>query len=62
MKFTLEIKCDNAAFDDEPLAEVARILRAEAARIDHWVGDGAKTWDDSLHDVNGNKVGSCELK
>lgn len=61
MKFVLEINCDNAAFEGEPLREVSRILRNEAAKIAHWVGDGSRQWDSTLMDENGNKVGKSEM-
>jgi hypothetical protein len=33
MKFRLEIECDNAAFDENPGAEIANILRGVADRV-----------------------------
>jgi hypothetical protein len=49
MKFTLEINCDNAAFEADPAFEVARILRVAANLLDR---------DDlRLMDRNGNHVG-----
>jgi hypothetical protein len=33
MKFDLTINCDNAAFDDKPQEEVARILRELASKL-----------------------------
>jgi hypothetical protein len=62
MKFVLEIECDNAAFDDDPKRELARILHEQAAKLGHWAGDGSTKWRDHLYDVNGNKVGHAELK
>jgi hypothetical protein len=56
-QFKLTIECDNAAFDDEPCFEVARILREAAERIlnmgtiDHGV----------IRDINGNRVGSWDF-
>ncbi len=61
MKFTLTIECGNAAFEDEPLAEIARILEEQTKKIEHWVGDGSKVWDSTLYDINGNKVGKAVL-
>ena len=54
-KFTLAIECDNAAFDDEPGAEIARILK----RVANNMRDTSLRGNDScsLHDYNGNKVG-----
>lgn len=52
MKFEASIKMDNAAFEDAPASELARILRAIAARVE--AGD----FDGKAVDANGNKVGS----
>lgn len=52
--FTLKIKTDNAAFEDAE-AEVARIL----AEVAHNLRVGIVR--DSLHDINGNKVGEYRL-
>lgn len=58
MRFSLEINCGNAAFDDAP-SEVARILR-EAAKLldfgDFKPGDGG-----GLRDANGNTVGRWRI-
>lgn len=56
MKFTLTIECDNAAFEDSRNDEIARILRAAARRLEQ---GGIGT---SLHDANGNKVGTMQLE
>lgn len=54
--FTLKIETDNAAFeDDNLLAEVARILRVAADKVEQ--GDHPA----SLRDVNGNKVGDLSF-
>lgn len=53
--FKLTIKTDNAAFTDDPDAEVARILRAAADRVENGEMPGA------LRDINGNTVGRFEL-
>jgi CBS domain-containing protein len=42
---------DNAAFEDDPLEEVARILRAVADRIESGNDEGP------VRDENGNTVG-----
>ncbi len=62
MEFTINIECDNAAFEGEPLGEIAKILGDQVKKIQHWVGDGSLTWKSTLHDSNGNKVGTAELK
>ena len=57
-RFQLEIRMDNAAFEEDEGWEVARILRGIAEDIGmdgHIIG--RKT---SLFDINGNKVGTWE--
>jgi hypothetical protein len=54
--FTLTIECDNAAFENDPLGEVARILREAAYQLDQGQ-DGFK-----LRDINGNTVGSAAFE
>jgi hypothetical protein len=57
MKFTLEITCDNSAFEghDETCAEVGRIIIKAARKVMDGQGAGP------LHDINGNKVGSFQF-
>ena len=60
MKVQIIIKTDNAAFEDDPTAEVARILRELAKRIDshpHF-SPGIQL---RLRDFNGNEVGYCTV-
>lgn len=52
MRFTLTIDCDNAAFEDDPSVEVARIL-ADASR---YVSAGYSS--QPTRDSNGNTVGA----
>jgi hypothetical protein len=52
MKAVIVINMENAAFDDAPASELARILRDTAKRIQE-NGDGEIT----LRDINGNTVG-----
>ena len=52
----IELKTDNSAFEDLP-AEVARILRALADRVE-WQG---YVMDQTITDWNGNKVGAVEV-
>lgn len=56
MEFTLHIKCDSAAFEDNPGREIARILRNAARRAENGEDFG------QLLDANGNVVGEMELK
>jgi len=55
MKLTLEINMDNAAFEDAPGQEAARILHKIACKIQDW--PGANEFNLRLSDLNGNKVG-----
>ncbi len=53
--FTLDIKCDNAAFDPEPGLEIARILRSVAYDAERG------QLQNLLFDINGNYVGATEI-
>jgi hypothetical protein len=53
-RFTLTIACDNAAFDDNKAAEVARILIELAERLNDGPEDATSG---KLLDLNGNTVG-----
>jgi hypothetical protein len=57
MKFKLEIELDNAAFDNDPMSEVQRLLLIAAARLEL----GETAWN-GLRDVNGNLVGSYKTE
>lgn len=58
--FTLTVACDNAAFDKpDREAEIARILRETASRIERWSEIG-KALD--IRDMNGNIVGQYWLE
>ena len=57
-KFELFFSCDNAVFDDAPMAEVSRILRDVAQRIDD--GDDAGFYR-TIRDINGNDIGRFKL-
>jgi hypothetical protein len=62
--FTLEIDTANAAFanaalEDDPGPEVARILRSIADKIDEDRIGGAPV---PLRDINGNTVGTCQFR
>jgi len=60
MKFKLEMKCDNAAFDvNLPGFEIARILREVAAKVELHDGGGITSRD--IRDINGNTVGQYSL-
>lgn len=59
MTFKLTIDTTNAAFDDSPEQEVARILRELAKRIEARGLPPARGVD-VLRDTNGNMVGTFE--
>lgn len=54
-KVTISIDCANAAFDDVPCFEVAKILRHLAAKFDSGI------IPQTIRDSNGNKVGLCKV-
>lgn len=56
MRIMIDMRCDNAAFDPDPNAEVARILRELADRV-----EDSRLYDQVLHDVNGNQVGTLKV-
>lgn len=58
-KFRLHLDCDNAAFEDAPGEEIARILREAADRIESGDLPGGFT---NLRDMNGNAVGAYRLR
>ena len=59
--FKLEIETGNAAFDDAPASEIARILRHLADRLEN---EGAPRRGNAftLRDYNGNRVGWARAK
>ena len=54
-KFTIIIDTENAAFEDTPNEELARIIREVAQHLDRGYTSGG------VRDVNGNRVGSFEF-
>ena len=52
---SLKIECGNAAFEDDAGAEVARMLRAIAARLEH------DLVIENILDRNGNTVGKLRV-
>lgn len=56
-KYTVAIRMDNSAFEDDPGAELARILRRLADGLER---GGITTAEVArLYDVNGNNVGEA---
>lgn len=57
--FQLSIKCDNAAFEDAPGEEVARILRKIADILESTCH--GEDVSGTCRDANGNRVGEWSL-
>ena len=55
--FKMEFATDNAAFDDMPATECARILRDIARKIE----TGERLDGGPIRDINGNRIGHWEL-
>jgi hypothetical protein len=58
-KFTIEIDCGNAAFDDSVCIEISRILRDLAKKME-WDENANRNY--MLRDSNGNNVGIATLE
>lgn len=56
MTATIKVQMDNAAFEDSPSRELARILRRLADQVE------AGTKEVNLRDVNGNAVGTFKVR
>ena len=61
-KLVIEIKLDNAAFDDDTSGEVSRILSELANDIRDGGMDQCLDSGKKIMDVNGNTVGFCRVK
>ena len=57
--FTCTIRCENAAFEETPASELARILRSIAKRLET---EGASGFYETIRDINGNDVGRWAVK
>jgi hypothetical protein len=57
MKLTIELDLDNAAFEDAPMTEAARILRRLATTLESY----GPEHDSRLLDRNGNTVGYAKV-
>lgn len=53
--FKMEVRLGNAAFDEAPMSELARILRIVADALE------AGTLGAPVHDFNGNQVGRFDV-
>jgi len=60
MDLVLKINCDNAAFADNAEDEISRILHNAADEIAYRFD--SPPFEIPLHDVNGNKVGTCKIE
>lgn len=59
MKLIIEMSLDNAAFEEAGAEEVRRILDSVASRIPDPLDQTGSPL--SLHDANGNHVGTAEI-
>lgn len=57
-RVTITLETGNAAFEDAPATEIARILRDLADLIESGMG----TDETPLRDINGNRVGVCTIE
>lgn len=55
--FELQFATDNAAFDDFPASEAARILRDIAGKVER-----GETFGAPIHDSNGNRIGYWSME
>ena len=55
MKAVITVEMDNAAFEDDPAGELARILRETAHKIEEGYNAG------QCRDINGNQVGNFDI-
>jgi hypothetical protein len=58
-KLIIQIDMNNAAFDDEPMDETSRILRAFCKRITEMEAIEPGDYV-SLYDIDGNRVGFAQ--
>ncbi len=56
MKVSIEINCDNAAFEDDRAGEISRILKDLSKQFEEQTNPYKK-----IYDVNGNPVGHCDI-
>jgi hypothetical protein len=54
--FRCEFSTTNAAFDDAPASEAARILREIARKI-----EAGESFDGVIFDANGNRIGAWSM-
>lgn len=57
MKFEMIFDCDNAAFDDAPASEIARILREVAGKVAEGELPEWPHTSRPIQDDNGNTIG-----
>lgn len=61
MKATIDISMDNAAFEENGGAELARILRKYANYVKDYATLNDVDCNHDLVDINGNKVGTVKI-
>lgn len=62
-KLTITIEMNNAAFDDEPLAEAEYCIFKAIQKMRKYGRENMKyPYSESVHDSNGNKVGMVKYE
>ena len=62
MKVTIEMTCDNAAFEDSPGEEIARILGKVASSFRYYTSTPTRQHGLGLWDINGNNCGTVTVE
>jgi len=63
MKLQIEIKCDNAIFDEDPFGEIHRLMDGAIGKMVRWCFGSGKLCSGKakLMDINGNAVGFVKV-
>jgi len=61
MQLTIRITCDNAAFEDDPIGEIERVLKQLVFRLGEDRYASLRGTSGKLLDSNGYTVGNFEL-
>jgi hypothetical protein len=61
MQLTIRITCDNAAFEDDPIGEIERVLKQLVFRLGEDRYASQRGTSGKLLDSNGNSVGDFVL-
>ena len=61
LTFTLSMRCESAAFEDDPTREIARLLHEVAEKVRQVASQDGRSAEGVLYDVNGANVGTFKL-